>query len=166
MRALALALLLPACRFGSEAAFAGERILDTCDAEIPVCNTTAGCRLVEEDHYTEGAFPGLKQVIVPTAGEAIVRVELYWRDQKAAGADTEIVWFEPACTELFTYQSQGANIFEDTNAQGVFVQEKRVFQRGDHLVEVRSDATAEYLLRVSVLTPDEYEREQQGPFGG
>jgi hypothetical protein len=158
-----LLLALGGCTFGSEAAFYGQRTLDTCDAEIPVCNTTAGCRLVEEDTYTEGEFPGLKQMVVPTEGEAIIRVEVYWREQLGPGADTEILWNEPACVEVFSYQSQGANVFEDTDAHGVFVQEKRVFRRGDHLVEIRSDATGSYLIRTTVLTPDEYELEQAGP---
>ena len=165
MRAAVVLLLCSGCAFGSEAAFIGERAQDTCDSEIPVCNTTAGCRMVEEDSYTDGTFPGLKQMIVPTAGEAVVRVELFWREQYGPGTDTEILWHEPACVELFAYQSQGADVFDDTNPQGVFVQEMRVFRAGDHLVEVRSDASAEYLLRTTVLTPDEYELEQAGPFG-
>lgn len=148
------------CSFGSEGTFTGPRALDTCDLEIPVCNTTAGCKLVEEDRFLEGVFPGQRSVIVPTAGEATIRVEIFWRSQLGPGADTEIIWHEPACVDAFRFESQGANIFDDSNAQGIFIKQQQVFREGEHLVEIRSDATAEYLIRTSVLTNSEVEAEQ------
>jgi hypothetical protein len=45
------------CGFGSEAAFIDKASLSDCLDEIPVCNTTAGCKLVEEESYLEGNFP-------------------------------------------------------------------------------------------------------------
>jgi hypothetical protein len=155
-----VALALVGCGFGSEGAFIGPRALDSCDLEIPVCNTTAGCKLVEEDRYLEGVFPGQRAIIVPTAGEATIRVEVYWRSQLGPGADTEIIWHEPACVDAFRFESQGANIFDDSNEQGIFVKQQKVFREGEHLVEIRSDATAEYLIRTSVLTNSEVEAEQ------
>lgn len=158
---------MSACTNGSEGAFTGPRALDTCDLEIPICNTTAGCKLVEEDRYLEGVFPGQRAIIVPTAGEATIRVEIFWRTQLGPGADTEIIWHEPACVDAFRFESQGANIFDDSNAQGIFVKQQKVFREGEHLVEIRSDATAEYLIRTSVLTNSEIEAEQTpGLFGG
>jgi hypothetical protein len=97
---------------------------------------------------------------VPTEGEAVIRVKLFWRTQLGPGADTEITWFEPACVDDFAFDSDGADIFRDTNDQGIFVKEQRVFRGGDHLVEIRSDATAEYLLRTEVLTKDEFAKEE------
>jgi len=148
------------CGFGSEAAFIDKASLSDCLDEIPVCNTTAGCKLVEEESYLEGNFPGQRQLIVPTEGEAVIRVKLFWRTQLGPGADTEITWFEPACVDDFAFDSDGADIFRDTNDQGIFVKEQRVFRGGDHLVEIRSDATAEYLLRTEVLTKDEFAKEE------
>ncbi|HEY1101635.1 MAG TPA: hypothetical protein VGF99_22035 [Myxococcota bacterium] len=150
------------CGFGSEAAFYGTRSLDTCDLELPVCNTTAGCKLTEEERYIEGVFPGQRSLIVPTAGEATIRVSIYWRTQLGPGADTEIIWHEPACVDAVRYESQGADVFADSNAQGIFVQERKVFRAGEHLIEVRSDATADYLLRTEVLLDSEVTLEQGG----
>lgn len=158
--AIAPLLLVAGCSFGSEGAFTGPRALDTCDLEIPICNTTAGCKLVEEDRFLEGVFPGQRAIIVPTAGEATIRVEVYWRSQLGPGADTEIIWHEPACVDAFRFESQGANIFDDSNAQGIFVKQQQVFREGEHLVEIRSDATAEYLIRTSVLTNSEVDAEE------
>jgi hypothetical protein len=123
-----------ACSFGSEAAFIGTSSLVMCDDEIPVCNDSAGCKLVEEESHLEGRFPGQRTFIVPSEGEAVVRVKIFWRTRQGPGADT--------------------------NPQGIFVKEQRVFRAGDHLVKVSSDATAEYLLRTEVLTPSEWEQEQ------
>lgn len=154
-------LALGACSFGSEAAFVGKRALDTCDLEIPVCNTTAGCKMTEEESYLEGDFPGTRDIIVPTEGEATIRVSIYWREQLGPGADTEIIWQEPACVDSFRFESQGRDIFADSNEQGIFVQEQKVFREGEHLVEIRSDATAKYLLRTDVLTDSEIEQEKK-----
>lgn len=148
------------CNFGSEAAFIGKRTLDTCDLEIPVCNTTAGCKFTEEERYLEGEFPGTVSLIVPTEGEATIRVSVYWREQLGPGADTEIIWQEPACVDSFRFESQGADIFAASNEQGIFVQEQKVFREGEHLVEIRSDATAKYLLRTDVLSDSEIEQEK------
>ena len=158
--AVALSLAPAACGFGSEAAFVGSAQLDTCDNELPVCNTTAGCKLVEEEGYIEGTFPGQRSLIVPTEGEAVIRVKIYWRTQLGPGADTEITWHEPACVDSYRYESQGADVFAESNAQDIFLQDQRVFREGEHLVEIRSDATGEYLLRTEVLTKSEYEQEQ------
>src|SRR5688500_9669045 len=150
-----------ACGFGSEAAFIGESQLSTCDDEIPVCNDSAGCKLVEEESHLEGIFPGQRAFIVPTEGEAVIRVKIFWRERLGPGSDTEIIWHEPACVADYKFESGGADIFADSNAQGIFVQDRRVFRAGDHLVRVRSDATAEYLMRTEVLTKSEFEAEQQ-----
>ena len=157
---LGLVVVATACSVGSEGTFIGPRALDTCDLEIPICNTTAGCKLVEEDRYIEGQFPGQRSMIVPTAGEATIRVEIFWRSQLGSGADTEIIWHEPACVDAFRFESQGANVFDDSNAQGIFIKDRKVFREGEHLVEIRSDATGEFLLRTSVLTNSEIEAEK------
>lgn len=156
---------LPACNFGSEASFIDTATLSQCDDEIPVCNTTAGCKMVEEDTYLEGSFPGQRFMIVPTVGEAVIRVKIFWRTQLGPGADTDITWFEPACVDDFAFESKGADIFRDTNNQGIFVKEQRVFRAGDHLIEIRSDAVGDYLLRTEVLTKAEFDAQQKNQNG-
>ena len=150
---------ISACGFGSEAAFIDKSALSDCVDEVPVCNTTAGCKMVEEETYLEGSFPGQRFFIVPTEGEAVIRVKLLWRTQLGPGADTEIIWFEPACVDDYNFESQGADVFRDSNSQGIFVKEQRVFRAGDHLVQIRSDAVADYLLRTEVLTKSELEQQ-------
>ena len=159
------ALASTACGFGSEAAFVDTATLTDCLDEIPVCNTTGGCRMVEEESYLEGRFPGQRTFIVPTEGEATIRVKIFWRTRLGPGSDTEIVWFEPACVDDFNFESQGADIFRDTNDQGIFQKDQKVFRAGDHLIEVRSDAVAEYLMKTEVLTTSEIEQEEAAKGG-
>jgi hypothetical protein len=158
------ATVLGGCRFGAEGTFTAGATYDACDSSIPVCNTTAACKLVEEDGYTDGEFPGFKQLIIPTAGEAVIRIKLFWRTQLSPGADTEILWYEPACVEVFRWESQGVDIFDQTGRDGIWQEHHRVYREGDHLVEIRSDATGEYVLRPEVLTVDEFELEQASLF--
>lgn len=165
---LCLSSVVAGCNFGSEGAFIGKRQLDTCDLEIPVCNTTAGCKFTEEESYLERDLPGQAQLIVPTEGEATIRISIFWREQLGPGADTEIIWHEPACVDNFRFESQGRDVFADSNEQGIFVQEQKVFREGEHLIEIRSDATARILLRTDVLSDSELEQEKsqgQAPFG-
>lgn len=159
-----LVAFVTGCEFGSEAAFTSGAEKKTCDDSIPVCNTTAGCTMREEDSYIEGEFPGYRNFIIPTEGEAIIRILFYWRTQLGPGADTEILWHEPACVDTYSYESQGVNIFEDIGQDGTLLFEERVFRAGDHLIEIRSDATGEYILRPYVLTPDEWEAEKRSQF--
>ncbi len=156
---------LAACDFGSEGAFTSGADLLTCDGSVPVCNTTAGCKMIEEDHYIEGEFPGFRQFIVETAGEAYIRIKIYWRTQLSPGSDTEIRWFEPACVENYRYESQGLNIFDEADGAGIWYKDERVFRAGDHLIEIRSDATGEYILRPEVLTVSEWEAQQAPELG-
>jgi hypothetical protein len=161
--ALVVGLLVASsgCSFGSEAAFIGGATRDECENELPVCNATAGCKLTEELGYIDGQFPGFRSFIVPTEGAAVIRVKIYWRTQLAPGADTEIVWFEPACVDSVRYESGGIDIFADTGDDGIFFQDGKVFRGGDHLIEIRSDATGEYIIRPEVFTEAEYEAEEQ-----
>ena len=162
---LSTGLSSAACGFGSEAAFIDASTLTDCLDEIPVCNTTGGCRMVEEESHLEGSFPGQRTFIVPTEGEATIRVKLYWRERLGPGSDTEIVWFEPSCVDDFNFESQGADIFRDSNDQGIFQKEQKVFRAGDHLIEIRSDAVAKYILRTEVLTKSEIEQEEAAKGG-
>ena len=94
-------------------------------------------------------------------GEAVIRVKIFWRKQLGPGSDTDITWFEPACVDDFAYESQGADIFRDSNDEGIFVKEQHVFRAGDHLVKVQSDSFSDYLLRTEVLTKEQFEQEQK-----
>lgn len=145
-----LAVLLVGCTFSSEDTFIQGARLDPCDNAIPVCSYTAGCRLTEGENYIEGKFPGYKSFIVPTAGEADISVIFYFRSQEAPGSDTEILWYEPGCRDQYDHYLPGIDLFRQVGNDRLWTVVGTVYQEGDHLVEVRSDAMAEWLLKVEV----------------
>ncbi|MCK6552942.1 hypothetical protein L6R52_44375, partial [Myxococcota bacterium] len=110
---------------------------------------TAGCTL-GVGKYVEGSFPGARQFIVPAPEEAIIKVKIFFREAVATGVDTEILWHEPGCFDTYQYASEGADIFLDAGNDKIFERQRQVFLAGDHLVEVFSDAVADYLLSVEV----------------
>ena len=136
----------------AEELFIGDRALDTCDGNWPVCSFRAGCTL-DEREYLEGRFPGSRHFIVETPGRAVIRVTAMFFAQVSPGADTEVHWYEPGCFERYSYTSEGTDLFREAGNTGVLEKEHTVFREGDHLVEVFSDAVAEYLLKVDVVEP-------------
>lgn len=122
---------------------------DLCMDNAPICQTTAGCGL-GEDEYIQGHFPGFINFIVNTSAGATIVVKIFFETQLHPGEDTEIIWYEPGCHESHIYESLGANVFELAGENRVFEQEQQVLQEGSHLVDVYSDATTDYYLRVEL----------------
>jgi len=144
-----LLVLVPGCLFTASGGFAGAREENICDSTIPVCNTTGGC-VLDEDHYIKGVFPGNRRFIVRTKGEAILTVRLYFDMPRSPGADTNIYVYESGCVERFAFETAGRDIFRMAGPDQEFTWETRVYQEGDHLVEVNSDATSDFYLRVDI----------------
>jgi hypothetical protein len=146
-------LLLALCACGvSEADFISGADSDPCMANVPVCQTTAGCTLAESK-YMEGDFPGFRSFIVTTPADTTVVVRLFFKTRVHPGEDTQIIWYEPGCHDSYTYESQGEDIFAKAGGDREFDQEMKVRMSGDHLVEIYSDATTHFFCRVDVQTP-------------
>jgi len=125
---------------------------DPCMANVPVCQTTAGCNL-DESHYIEGDFPGYRNFVVSTPADTTIVVRIFFKTRKHPGEDTEIIWYEPGCHVSYNYESKGQDIFQMAGTDRIFTQEKKVRQAGDHLVEIFSDATCHFFARVDIQTP-------------
>jgi len=138
------------CSLSSEDSFIQGARRDPCDNAVPVCSYTAGCRLAEGDNYMEAAFPGYYNVIVPTAGEANISVLFYFRSQEAPGSDTEVIWNEPGCHDSYNYYTEGIDLFRQVGSDRLWTVTNRVYQEGDHMLEITSDATAEFLLKIEL----------------
>ena len=140
----------------SEATFIGGRSEVICDGTWPVCKGKyAGC-VLEEERYLTGTFPGTRKFIVRTIpGDYSIRVMLFLNVRLSPGTETEILWYEPGCAEEYRYQiSQdklAGDLFEQAGRSQVFAKERSVVDSGDHLVEVYSDATCRYDLRMALV---------------
>ena len=150
-----LLLVCAACSLSSEDNFIQGARKDPCDNSIPVCSYTAGCRLTEGENYVEGAFPGFRNFVVPTAGEADISVIFYFRNQVApgsseSGSDTEFIWYEPGCRDFYTYYLPGIELFRQVGSDRLWTVTQTVYNEGDHMITARSDAMAEFLLKVEI----------------
>jgi hypothetical protein len=155
MRAPFAVLLLSAgCGAGALGNFTDGLTLNRCDETHAVCARTAGC-VLGEGGYLEGRFPGSRQMIVPTPADAVIHVDVFFVDQTAAGTDTRIRWHEPGCFDTYTWRSEGRDLFLLAGRGRRLTQSQQVREPGDHLVEIDSDAIAEYLLRVRIDAPGE-----------
>jgi hypothetical protein len=156
---IASVLLLPALggclNATSEATFIGGRDQMLCDGVWPVCKGKfAGC-LFDQEHYLQGTFPGTRKFLVETIpGDWVIMVKLFLEDRLAPGTETEVQWYEPGCADEYRYQLSknlvAGNLFEQAGRSQVFSVERAVVEAGDHLVEVYSDATCRYDLRVEI----------------
>jgi hypothetical protein len=144
-----LALAMTGCLFSSAGGFAGAADENVCDSTVPVCATAGGC-VLDGSHYLKGEFPGERRFIVRTHGEADLTVSIYFDEARSPGADTNIYVYESGCIERFAYETAGRDIFREAGPDMTFGWTARVYQEGDHLVEVNSDALAGYLLKVDV----------------
>ena len=147
--AIPFVLAVVGCGTGPESNFTLGLELDRCDSTFAECGTSAGCILTEEE-YLEGSFPGTREFIVPAIEEAVITVDIFFRTQVATGVDTEILWNEPGCFDQYQFRSNGRDIFFDAGNDRILSVSQQVFLSGDHLVQVFSDAVADYLLRVRV----------------
>jgi hypothetical protein len=67
------------------------------------------------------------------------------------GIDTEVTWYETGCQDRVSASSGGTDVFREAGDDNVWKRQEKVVTAGDHLIEVFSDAQADYLLRVKVL---------------
>jgi hypothetical protein len=151
MRAhFALLLALAACS-GPEDAFTDGRSLISCNDAIPVCTTTAACEL-DDKSYARGSFTQgtTLRAIVQTDGAADVQAQLFFESEGSPGTDTEISIFEAACAAQVSHDSGGQDIFRTAGDSRIWSATLRVDTAGDHLLEVFSDAQADYLVAVTV----------------
>ncbi len=146
-------LLISACGLDEGDFIAGADEV-SCQENIPVCETTAGC-LMGESTYIEGDLPGTISFVVTTPANTTIVVKLFFETEINPGENTTIIWYEPGCGgNIQSYQSGGVDdIFSMAGGDRVFSQEKTVSQAGDHLIEIVSDAYVHYFARVDLITP-------------
>jgi hypothetical protein len=147
----AAAASLAGCVPDSEELFIDNRTYIPCTGQVPVCVTQAGC-VLDASGYTRGNFAqgSTLRMVVRTTVPSVIEVLLYFRTEGSPGTDTEIAWNEVGCRTRTSLQSGGVDVFAEAGEGRIWSRKQQVFTPGDHLVEVFSDAQAEYLLKVNV----------------
>ena len=67
--------------------------------------------------------------------------------------DTRIRWYEPNCVDRREWASDGVDLFRDAGEDRIIARTEGVAVFGEHLIEVRSDAFADYLIGVELEAP-------------
>lgn len=154
MVASALLLLVGCDRSGS---FVEGRLPNLCAEAYQVCNVTAGCAL-DPIHYVTGTFPGARRVVVRHPEPTRYRVMFFLSETTSPGTEFSLRLHEPDCgfdpdeagvdwTDVDLIEEAGLDrtlIFEDLT----------VYEPGEHLLEVFSDATVEYVMAAEPILND------------
>ena len=152
--ALAIAALaaLGGCLTGEEE-FVDGRLLDLCNEGYWICNTPAGC-VLDHEHYVEGVFPGVRRVVVATEqADEDVRVRLYFSRMRAPGTELLVQLYESDCTldpERSRAHLLDVDVFDEAGDDRTLMFDLTARQPGEHLLEIYSDASADYLLTADV----------------
>jgi len=152
VRGVLLALASLGCSQSAREAFTEGRSQNRCVEVFPACGGSAGCVLAD-DQYLEGSFPSTRRFLVETEGPAGITVELLLTSRGSSGVDTRIFWYEPNCVDRREWASDGVDLFREAGDDRIIARTGSVTEFGEHLIEVRSDAFADYLLGVDLEAP-------------
>jgi hypothetical protein len=141
-------LLAGSCKSGEEA-FIGDRLLSLCNEAYWICDVPAGC-VLDEKHYVEGVFPGVRRVVVVTKKQdQDVQVRLYLDVMESPGTELLVQLYEPDCTlnpDLGQAHLVDVDLFEKAGDDRTLLFDLTALQQGEHLLEIYSDANMDYLL--------------------
>jgi hypothetical protein len=145
-----LALLGAGCGTRKEDFIAG-RVRDACNQTWPVCGTTAGCYIGEES-YLEGTFPGQQRFVIHLDQPSTVKLRVYLDSVSSAGEQTRIDFFEAGCGSRVQQVSTVTDFADESQRLGEYDRSADLDQLGDHLIQITSDAQANYSAEI-VVTP-------------
>jgi hypothetical protein len=149
------AILLAGCDPGSEAAFTAGRSRLACLRNISVCpDFFARCEM-NSTTYAQVRFPDESPFVflVSALPEEKIEIEMYWVTPYDAGLDTRIYWYEPGCEDVYEFKSEGRNLFQESEDTNIFTVAKRVFEGGDHPIEINTDMRAVVDIAVRTIVP-------------
>jgi len=115
---------------------------------------SAGC-ILDEYHFLKGMFPGERKFLVETSrGDWKIKILFYLVEMVSPGKETEVIWYEPGCTDEYRFQLSKykltGDLFEQAGRDQIFEVEQKVTESGDHLISVWSDAICSYLLKIEI----------------
>lgn len=138
----------------AEEEFTQDRLLTLCEENYHICQKPAGC-VLDEDHFVEGVFPGTRRVVVVSDEvDGEFRVRVFFKSTLSPGTELLVQMYETNCTlnaALAQERIVDVDIFEESGDDRVLDFELKVQQKGEHLVEIYSDASAEFLLTVDPI---------------
>lgn len=133
-----------------ESVFTDGRLEDPCNGSIPVCDTQAAC-VLDTDEYYRSEFPGGARMIVRTESEdARIFVRFLLTDPIYPGTELLVQAYEPGCGEFDEEHPRDIDLFEFAGDDRIIEFELELPGRGDHLLEIFSDMSSQYLMAVII----------------
>lgn len=131
--------------------FIGGRARDACNQTWPVCDHVVGCVLGTQT-FVSGRFPGQTSFMVRLVEPATVTVSIYIEAVGGTGTDpTFIHFFEEGCRARIRRDVPAEAFVAEAERTGVFSRSADLVGMGDHLIEIFSDAQAQYMAKVDVV---------------
>ncbi len=134
----------------AEEIFTQGRLENRCSDSIPVCGYVAAC-VLGQDQYLHGDFPGGQRIIVRTE---VDKVQLITRfllvDERFPGSEIFVRAYSTGCGDYDEGHAVDVDLFDLAGNDGVIEYGLDVTGRGDHMVELFSDMSAEFMFRVDI----------------
>lgn len=148
MKSALCLVLLAACGDGS--LLTQGRTLDVCQTNLPpACGAAPRCVLTDGTYLT-GQFPGGRAFIARTNGPATLKIQILLSNEKSAGTELLVKVHEANCSDVYTWDSAGRDLFRVADQDGVLIIPIKVEKMGDHPIELVGDAYCNYELVVEV----------------
>lgn len=147
---LVVAVVLTSGCVNEDRVFTQGRLQDLCNEAIPICGQTAACTL-DEREFLKGQFPGGARVIVRTEFEdQTLFARFLLSELNFPGTEFVIQAFSPNCGSYDDAQILNKDLFQEAGDDRILEFELDVAGRGDHLIEIFSDMTAEFSMTLSL----------------
>lgn len=134
----------------AESIFTEGRIEKRCNDTVPVCNTKASCVLLE-DQYLRDEFPGGKVFTLRTEEEQTrVVARFLLLEPRYPGTELLVRVHSASCGTFAEGTTKDRDLFEYAGGDSIIEYELDVEGRGDHLVEIFSDMSSDFLFRFDI----------------
>ena len=134
-----------------EDAFTSGRLQTLCNESTPICNVQASCTL-DNSHYLEGSFPGgLRLLVRSERGGAQLILRMFFTEMIYPGAELLVQAYDPGCGDHKEEHLENIDPFELAGDDRVLQFELDLPVSGDHLLEIFSDMSAEFLLTAEII---------------
>lgn len=149
------AVLLASCDPNSESAFTQGRSAVPCIQSINACPDQEAACTIDNTTFARRRFPDDSPFafMVAAPPDHTIEVLLFFATEEDAGIDTRIFWYEPGCSDVYVYKSEGEDLFEEAEETNYVSRSQKIYEGGDHLIEIHSDLRADVLVTVDVIVP-------------
>jgi len=126
------------------------RTSNPCTDSVPVCDDIAAC-VLSSDQYLHGLFPGGQRLIVPTEiDQAHLITRFLLVEQRYAGTEILVRAYSTDCGDYDEGHAEGVDLFELAGDDGIIEYGLDVSGLGDHMVELYSDMSADFMFRIDI----------------